>query len=674
MNKVSISLRHQALVEELLAHNHSYYVKDAPMIADVEYDQLMNELLKIEQQHPELQTLDSPSQRVGGIALSSFEQVDHLVPMLSLSNGFESDDIHQFDKRIRDQLDQLGNLSLQYVAEPKLDGLAVSLLYENGVFVRAATRGDGRIGENITENVKTIRSVPLRLLGDNLPSTLEVRGEIYMSRQGFEGLNRRQSELGEKKFVNPRNAAAGSLRQLDSKITARRPLDIFVYALGQVVDWNPVTQHELLEGLNEFGFRVCPIVELVDGVNGCLSYYDKLLAQRNQLPYEIDGIVYKLNRRDWQVSVGYIAKAPRWAIAHKLPAEEKSTIVESIDVQVGRTGAITPVARLQPVFVGGVTVSNVTLHNQQEIDRLDVRVGDTVLVRRAGDVIPQIASVNHVLRPESSTPFMFPKTCPVCDSDVIVADGGVVARCSGGVVCDAQLKQAIKHFVSRKAMDIDGLGDKIVEQLVDEKLVKTIADLYLLEYSQLNELERFATKSAKNLLDSIEKSKQCELAKLLYSLGIDQVGESTAQLLTQTFGSIPALMSADEEMLEAIPDIGPIMAQGIKAFFANQANIDIITKLQNHGVIWQDIEKNNDSNADDFPLIGKTLVLTGTFSSMSRSDAKKKLQTLGAKVTGSVSKKTSAVIVGADPGSKQQKALDLGVDLMNEVEMLAWFN
>ena len=673
MSKASILSRHQTLVKELQAHNHAYYVNDEPAIADVEYDQLMNELLALEEQYPELQTPDSPSQRVGGVALSSFEQVDHPVPMLSLSNGFSMDDIEQFDKRIRDQLDQLESVNLQYVAEPKLDGLAVSLLYENGNFVRAATRGDGKTGENITENVKTIHSVPLRLQGDKLPAKLEVRGEIYISRQGFAELNRKQAESGEKTFVNPRNAAAGSLRQLDSKITASRPLDIFVYAVGDVDGWNPATQQELLEGLRAFGFRVCPIVELVEGVDECLTYYDKVLAQRDQLPYEIDGIVYKLNRRDWQVSVGYIAKAPRWAIAHKLPAEEKSALLESIDVQVGRTGAVTPVARLKPVFVGGVTVSNVTLHNQQEIDRLDVRVGDTVLVRRAGDVIPQIVSVNHSLRPETSKPFLFPSECPVCGSKVHVADGGVVARCSGGMVCDAQLKQAIKHFASRKAMDIDGLGDKIVEQLVDEKAIATIADLYSLEFSQLNELERFAEKSAQNLLDSIEQSKQCELAQLLYSLGIDQVGESTAHLLAQTFGSIPALISADLQMLEAVPDIGPIMAQGIQEFFTNQANIEIIEKLKKSGVVWQDIETNHVSSPDDLPLAGKTLVLTGTFSNMSRSDAKKKLQSLGAKVTGSVSKKTSAVIVGVDPGSKQQKAIDLGVELMNEAEMLVWF-
>jgi len=660
-------------VKELQAHNHAYYVADAPSIADYEYDQLMNELIAIEEESPELQTPDSPSQRVGGAALSSFEQVSHRVPMLSLSNGFAADDIHQFDKRIRDQLDLVEGADLQYVVEPKLDGLAVSLLYEDGILVRAATRGDGKTGENISENVKTIRSIPLRLQGSNIPNVLEVRGEIYMSRQGFSELNIKQAELGEKTFVNPRNAAAGSLRQLDSKITASRPLDIFVYALGDVEGWEPKTQHDLLTGLKDFGFRVCPLAEVVEGVDGCLAYYDKILNQRDQLSYEIDGIVYKLNRRDWQVSVGYIAKAPRWAIAHKLPAEEKSTLLESIDVQVGRTGAVTPVARLKPVFVGGVTVSNVTLHNKQEIERLDVREGDAVLVRRAGDVIPQIVSVNHSLRPAESIPYSFPEQCPVCDSDIAVADGGVVARCTGGMICDAQLKQTIKHFASRKAMDIDGLGDKIVEQLVDENIIATVADLYLLEFDQLNELERFAEKSAQNLLDSIETSKQCELSQLLYSLGIDQVGESTALVLAQTFGSIPALTSASLEMLEAVPDIGPIMAHGIKAFFANQANINIIEQLKKSGVVWQDIETDNIADPDDLPLANKTLVLTGTFSSMSRSDAKKKLQSLGAKVTGSVSKKTSAVIVGADPGSKQQKALDLGVDLMNEAEMLEWF-
>ena len=495
-----------------------------------------------------------------------------------------------------------------------------------------------------------------------------------MSHADFAALNTREQAAGRKTFANPRNAAAGSLRQLDSKVTAARPLEIFVYALGRVEGWQPQTQEEMLAGLKQWGLRVCPLVETVLGAQGCLDFYQQVLSLRASLDYEIDGVVYKLNRRDWQVSVGFIAKAPRWAIAHKLPAEERSTMVEAIDVQVGRTGAITPVARLKPVFVGGVTVSNVTLHNQQEIARLGVRVGDTVIVRRAGDVIPQIVSVNQSLRADDSSEYVFPVQCPVCASPVVLEEGGVIAKCSGGLICGAQLKQSIKHFASRKAMDIDGLGDKIVDQLVDQELIASVADLYALKFEQVNDLERFAEKSAQNLLAAIADSKQCELAQLLYALGIGLVGESTAQLLATHFGSMAAVQQADVEALEAIPDIGPIMAAGIVDFFADEKNMAVIAQLQDQGVQWQEIDPTQISAPDELLLAGKTLVMTGTFSSMSRSDAKKKLQTLGAKVTGSVSKKTTAVIVGVDPGGKAQTARDLGVEVLSEEEMLAWFD
>ncbi len=675
MDKEQASKKYEQLKQQLQEHNHRYYVLDDPSVSDYEYDQLMLELMDLEEQFPDFMTEDSPSQRVGGEALTSFEQVEHEVRMLSLSNGFSDDDIQQFDRRIREGLDLSEDAVVEYVAEPKLDGLAVSLLYKEGVLVRAATRGDGKTGEDVTANVKTIRSVPLRLQGNQLPAILEVRGEIYISHEGFRKLNEQQVAAENKTFVNPRNAAAGSLRQLDSKITAQRPLDIFVYALGQVEGWNPGSQIEMLQQLQAFGLRVCPLAEHVSSVEGCLEYYQQLQAKRAQLDYEIDGIVYKLNRRDWQASVGFISKAPRWAIAHKFPAQEKSTQVEDIDVQVGRTGAITPVARLKPVFVGGVTVSNVTLHNQQEIERLDVRVGDTVIVRRAGDVIPQIVSVNQSLRDKTSSVFEFPSKCPVCQSTVVFADDGVIARCSGGLICAAQRKQSIKHFASRKAMDIDGLGDKIVDQLVDEGLIETVADLYKLDLASLLELERFAEKSAQNLINSIDNSKKSDLSQVLYALGIPQVGETTAQQLARFFGGMSNLMSAELDVLQAMPDIGPIVAQNIVDFFDDPKNQQVIETLQKLGVTWPETEPQMiSSDLDDLPLSGKTLVMTGTFSSMSRSDAKKKLQALGAKVTGSVSSKTTAVIVGADPGSKAAKAEQLGVDVIDEQAMLSWFD
>ncbi len=678
MNRELAQQQHQQLSEAIEAYNHEYYVLDQPSVTDFEYDQMMQQLLVLESDFPELQTAQSPSQRVGGVALDKFESAEHLIPMLSLSNGFSDDDITQFDRRNCEGLDLDKAAFIDYVAEPKLDGLAVSLLYERGMLVRAATRGDGKIGENVTENVRTIRSVPLVLqdssqYGFNIPEVMEVRGEIFIDKEGFDSLNQTQAEQGEKIFVNPRNAAAGSLRQLDSKITAKRPLEIYCYALGEVIGWEPTSHSNMLAGLAAFGFRVCPIVERVQGVQGCLDYFSKLSAQRNDLAYDIDGIVYKVDRVDWQKSLGFIAKAPRWALAHKFPAQEKSTQVESIDVQVGRTGAITPVARLKPVFVGGVNVSNVTLHNQKELERLDIHAGDTVIVRRAGDVIPQIVSVNHSLRPSGSLPFVFPKSCPVCDSIIEVKEGGVVARCTGGMICGAQLKQSVRHFASRKAMDIDGLGEKIVEQLIDEGLVKAVPDLYKLEKQSLLALDRFAEKSVDNLLSSVEKSKSTELPRFLFALGLPQVGEATAQQLVDHFGTFESIKKASIETLEAIPDVGPIMAQAIYDYFREPRQLQILDALLQAGIYWQESEPVAHAGLTDLPLAENTIVLTGTFGSMSRSDAKRKLQSLGAKVTGSVSKKTSYVIVGADPGSKAAKAAELGVEVLDEAQMLSWF-
>ena len=678
MNREQAQQQHQQLSIVIETYNHEYYVLDQPSVSDFEYDQLMQQLIDLEDSFPELQTQQSPSQRVGDIALDKFESAKHLVPMLSLSNGFLDDDITQFDRRNREGLDLDESIVIDYVAEPKLDGLAVSLLYEKGVLVRAATRGDGKIGENVTDNVRTIGSVPLVLRdsieqGFIVPEVMEVRGEIFIDKAGFDSLNQAQVEQGEKAFVNPRNAAAGSLRQLDSKITAKRPLEIYCYAIGEVKGWEPPTHSNMLDGLAAFGFRVCPIIEGVQGVQGCLDYFSKLSLQRDDLAYDIDGIVYKVDRIDWQKSLGFIAKAPRWALAHKFPAQEKSTQVESIDIQVGRTGAITPVARLKPVFVGGVNVSNVTLHNQQELERLDIQVGDTVMVRRAGDVIPQIVSVNHSLRPSHSTRFIFPKNCPVCDSIIEVKEGGIVARCTGGMICGAQLKQSVRHFASRKAMDIDGLGEKIVEQLIDEGLVEVVPDLYKLEKQSLLTLERFAEKSADNLLGSLEKSKYTELPRFLFALGLPQVGEATAQQLVDHFGTFDGIKKASIETLEAIPDIGSIMAQAIYDYFREPRHLQIIDTLLQAGICWQEREPIDQTVLADLVLAEKIIVLTGTFSSMSRSDAKRKLQSLGAKVTSSVSKKTSYVIVGADPGSKAAKAEGLGVEVLDEAQMLAWF-
>jgi len=664
--------RHSDLATQLEHHNRLYYTNDTPSISDYEYDQLMLELIELETQYPDLCSPESPSQRVGAAPLDAFVQITHEQPMLSLSNGFSDDDINEFDRRLHKELGQPEEAVFDYVAEPKLDGLAVSILYVDGVFVHAATRGDGKVGEDISQNVKTIRSIPLRLvstpdLGFDVPERLEVRGEIFMSHARFEQLNASQIEQGKKAFMNPRNAAAGSLRQLDSKVTAQRGLDVFIYSLGVNSDEEFATTHsETLQKLAKLGFPVCPLLQPVVGPQGCLNYFSELSQQRESLDYEIDGIVYKLDRLDWQRSAGFIAKAPRWALAHKFPAQEKSTTVNSIEVQVGRTGAITPVARLEPVFVGGVTVSNVTLHNQSEIERLNIREGDTVIVRRAGDVIPQIVSVNLEKRLTNSEQYVFPIHCPECGSDVVVEGEGIIARCSGGLICAAQRKQAIKHFVSRKAMDIDGMGERIVDLLVEQGLINNVADIFKLNFQQVYDLDGFAEKSAQNLIDSIERSKQVVLPRLLFALGISQVGETTADQLANQFGDLDSLANTSLESLEALPDIGPIVAVSIVRFFADENNQALLNELQANGVHYPKIDVSALPDPDSLPLANKTIVLTGALQSMSRSEAKKQLQALGAKVAGSVSKKTTLVVVGADAGSKAVKAQELGIEIIDE--------
>lgn len=667
MNESSNSKKRvEQLREEISRHNQNYYQYDAPQIPDADYDALMRELQLLETENPHLISDDSPTQRVGSAPLESFQQVRHEVPMLSLDNAFDDDEFEAFDKRVRDRVELLN--TVEYLVEPKLDGLAISLLYIDGVFVRAATRGDGKIGENVTENVKTISAIPLRLKGDSLPKTIEVRGEVFMPLSGFEKLNREAARSSEKPFVNPRNAAAGSLRQLDSKITAKRSLAFYAYGIGVFEGYElPQTQQELFELLDDWGVPICDQVSVETGMEQCHKAYQRLGEKRALLPYEIDGVVYKVNDFALQKSIGFVSRAPRWAIARKFPAQEKMTEVVSIDVQVGRTGAITPVARLAPVFVGGVTVTNVTLHNEDELRRKDVRIGDTVIVRRAGDVIPEIVSV--VLEKRKSTALMFdmPTHCPVCGSTIERIEGEATARCPAGLFCQAQVKESIKHFASRKAMDVDGLGDKLVEQLVSEGLVKTPADLYVLTQDQLSGLDRLADKSANNLIVALEKSKSTTLAKFLYALGIREVGEVTAASLAAHFGQLEALQQATAQSLEKVPDVGPIVAQHVVAFFELEHNRAVISSLQELGVHW--VDKSYVSRADQ-ALAGQVFVLTGTLATMGRIEAKEVLEQLGAKVTGSVSKKTDYVVAGEEAGSKLKKALSLGVTVLSEEDFV----
>jgi len=658
------------LVAELNQHNHRYYVLDNPSVPDSEYDRQMRKLQDMEVSHPDIATEDSPTQRVGGMALQSFSQIKHGLPMLSLDNAFSDAELQDFERKVKDRLNQ--TTDIEYVCEPKLDGAAVSILYRDGVLVYGATRGDGNVGEDITANVRTIKSVPLKLQGDNIPHLLEVRGEIYLPKVGFDALNEAARAVGGKSFVNPRNAAAGSLRQLDSKVTASRPLEMCAYSVGQYqAERTPTTHQDMLQALCGWGFKLNDYVETVTGVDACADYYQRLAKRRNKLPYDIDGIVYKVNELALQERLGFVAKAPRWAIARKFPAQEEMTQLLGVEFQVGRTGAITPVARLDPVFVGGVTVSNATLHNRDEIERLGVRIGDVVIIRRAGDVIPQIAKVVLEKRPLDAEVIVFPERCPVCQSSVQRNTGEAVARCSGGLFCGAQIKEAIKHFASRKAMDIDGLGDKLVELMVDKAIIFSVADLYELDESRLVGLERMAEKSVANLVAAIDVSKETTLAKFLYALGIREVGEATAQTLANNFGAIEMIAQSSVEELLEIDDIGPVVARHIANFFRNPDNLSIIEALRNAGVKWPDIDL---SSQGAQLLKGQTWVLTGGMQIMSRAEAKDALQALGAKVASSVSAKTSQVVAGPGAGSKLTKAENLGIAVMDEAELMAFLS
>jgi DNA ligase (NAD+) len=652
-------------VEELRSviedHNYHYYVLDDPRVPDAEYDRLFRELQELEAEYPELASDNSPTRRVGSSAETSFEEVVHRLPMLSLDNAFSEEELRDFDRRVRDRLGTSGYV--EYVCEPKLDGLAVSLHYENGSLTTAATRGDGYSGEDITANIRTIPSVPLTLRGEKVPDLVEVRGEVYMPRKGFEELNRRLADRGEKTFVNPRNAAAGSLRQKKSTVTARRPLEMCAYSVA-VTDESllPDTQWDGLQRVRDWGFRINPEMRMASGVDECLEAYNELMQKRDSLPYEIDGIVFKVNRLDQQKALGFVSRAPRWAIAQKFPAQEELTVIEDVEFQVGRTGAITPVARLKPVFVGGVTVSNATLHNMDEIRRLDVRIGDTVFIRRAGDVIPQVVKVVVDKRPANARQVKLPATCPVCDSDVVQIEGEAVARCSGGLFCPAQRKEAIRHYASRKALDIEGLGDKWIDILVDEGMVKTVADLYHLTKKDLTRLERMGEKSASNLVSAIDRSRHPVLWRFLYALGIREVGEATAKALASHFGTLEAIASADEDALQMVPDVGPIVAGHIRSFFEQSHNRETLDALRDAGVEWQEEEVTRGER----PLEGQTWVLTGTLSDMTRDEAKEKLESLGAKVAGSVSRKTACVVAGEAAGSKLDKAEQLEVPVLDE--------
>jgi DNA ligase (NAD+) len=666
--------RARDLRAEIERHNHAYYVLDAPTIPDAEYDKLFRELQGLEQQYPELLTADSPTLRVGAAPLREFPPRVHGVPMLSLNNAFTTAEVEAFDQRVRDGL---GNIAeVDYAVEPKFDGLAISLTYENGIFASGATRGDGTTGEEVTPNLRTLRGIPLRLAGRGWPALIEIRGEVMIFRQAFAELNARQRARGEKEFANPRNAAAGSLRQLDSRITASRPLSFFAYGVGAGGDELLVDTHaELMDLLAGWGFTVAAERRVVYGVTGLLAYFAEIGEKRPSLPYDIDGVVYKVNRLSAQARLGFVSRAPRFAIAHKFPAEEALTEVLGIDVQVGRTGAITPVARLKPVFVGGVTVTNATLHNEDEVRRKDVRVGDTVIVRRAGDVIPEVVAIVPERRPSRDLfggeplhpPFELPKICPECGSTVTRAEDEAVARCSGGLYCPAQRKQALLHFSARRALDIEGLGDKLVDQLVDAGLVHSPADLYGLTVETLSGLERMGEKSAQNLVAAIEKSKQTTLARFIFGLGIRNVGEATARDLARHFGNLDALLAADAASLQLVPDVGPIVAASIIAFLAEAHNREIIGRLRVAGVGWPET---GPSDTGQRVFSGKTLVLTGTLPKLRRDDAKAMIEAAGGKVAGSVSKKTDFVVAGEEAGSKLEKALELGVPVIDETELL----
>ncbi|WP_192829108.1 NAD-dependent DNA ligase LigA [Haemophilus parainfluenzae] len=665
---MSLQQQIDKLRQDLRRYEYEYHVLDNPTIPDAEYDRLFHQLKALEAAHPERITADSPTQRVGAKPLSGFAQIRHEIPMLSLDNAFSNEEFYAFVKRIEDRLIRLPE-PLTFCCEPKLDGLAVSILYVNGVLTQAATRGDGTTGEDITANIRTIRNIPLQLLMDNPPARLEVRGEVFMPHEGFERLNQQALEKGEKTFANPRNAAAGSLRQLDPKITSKRPLVLNAYGIGiaEGVDL-PNTHYDRLQWLKSIGIPVNPEIRLCNGTDEVLDFYRDIQNKRSSLGYDIDGTVLKINDIALQEKLGFISKAPRWAIAYKFPAQEELTRLNDVEFQVGRTGAITPVAKLEPVFVAGVTVSNATLHNGDEIERLDIAIGDTVVIRRAGDVIPQIIGVLHDRRPADARPIVFPETCPVCDSAIVRIEGEAVARCTGGLFCAAQRKEALKHFVSRKAMDIDGVGGKLIEQLVDRELIHTPADLFKLDLTTLTRLERMGVKSAENALASLEKAKNTTLARFIFALGIREVGEATALNLANHFKTLEALQNADLEALQQVPDVGEVVANRILAFWHEPHNVSVVNDLIAQGVHWETVET---KEVTENRFKGKTVVLTGALTQMGRNEAKALLQDMGAKVSGSVSAKTDFVIAGDAAGSKLTKAQELGVTVLTEEEFIA---
>ena len=665
---MTLQAKLETLRNTLRRYEYEYHVLDNPSVPDSEYDRLFHQLKALELEHPDLVTADSPTQRVGAKPLAGFRQIRHEMPMLSLDNAFSDEEFYAFVKRIEDRLIVLPK-PLTFCCEPKLDGLAVSILYVNGVLSQAATRGDGSRGEDITANIRTIRNVPLQLLIDNPPARLEVRGEVFMPHAGFERLNKHALELGEKTFANPRNAAAGSLRQLDPNITSKRPLAFNAYSIGIAEGINlPNTHYARLQWLKSVGIPINPEIRLCNGAEEVLAFYRDIQNKRALLGYDIDGTVLKINDIALQNELGFISKAPRWAIAYKFPAQEELTVLNDVEFQVGRTGAITPVAKLKPVFVAGVTVSNATLHNGDEIARLNLAIGDTVVVRRAGDVIPQIIGVLHERRPADAKPIIFPHNCPVCGSQIVRIEGEAVARCTGGLFCAAQRKESLKHFVSRKAMDIDGVGGKLIEQLVERELIRTPADLFKLDLTTLMQLERMGEKSAKNALNSLEQAKHTTLARFIFALGIREVGESTALNLANHFKTLEALKNADFEQLQAVPDVGEVVANRILAFWREPHNVDAVNDLIAQGIHWDAVET---KEAGDNPFKGKIVVLTGTLSQMGRNEAKALLQEMGAKVSGSVSAKTDFVIAGDAAGSKLTKAQELGITVLSEDEFLA---
>jgi len=668
MSVDSLPLEIQKLCEEIDLHNYRYHVLDEPSVPDAHYDKLFHQLKAWEQENPSLVSAQSPTQRVGAKPKDGFSQIVHEMPMLSLDNAFDGDELGEFSIRISDRLGLSSDKKIEYACEPKLDGIAVSLLYEKGVLIRGATRGDGTTGEDITHNVRTISSIPLKLRGSGYPDKLEVRGEIYMLKAGFAAMNDKAAKIGDKLFVNPRNAAAGSIRQLDPRITARRPLEMCCYSVG-VVEGGEIPEDHIatLKLLNTWGLKINPYLTAANSVADQLDFVAKMQQLREELPYEIDGLVFKVNNYNLQQRLGFISRAPRWAIAYKFPAQEAVTKVEKVEFQVGRTGAITPVARLAPVFVGGVTVSNATLHNMDEIARLGLKVGDNVVVHRAGDVIPKVVRVLTENRADNLEEVAFPVACPVCEAKIVRIEGEAISRCSGGLTCSAQRREALIHYVSKKALDIDGLGEKLIDTLVSKEMVAKFDDIYYLSKTNLMRLERMGEKSVDKLLSTIERTKETTLERFIYALGIREVGEATARNLSKEFGYLDRVISADVERLEQVADVGPIVAKHIASFFAQPHNIEVINALRAAGVNWQEAEP---VAADELALAGKTYVLTGTLELMGRSEAKAHLQELGAKVSGSVSKKTDCVVAGASAGSKLAKAQDLGIEVLTEVEFV----